>query len=184
MTKTRLSHFLSRVAPILLALGFWLVGNALVGNQIAKAQEVADGHFQHPTPKNITYSLNNNCASLGSCTRFREEVWGCIGGGGLSDSCDSSKYQSVSVYYETTSHCMDGASFHNQCDWSPNFMTSVKQPDTCEKSSVKTGNGSCTMASLPASGKKTPKKLRIAFNTKKKCRMFSPLALEVIKIDV
>ena len=190
MTKARFVQVRDRVGPVFLALALWLVGNTLVGVQGAKGQEVADGHFQVPTPKPIIYSLHNNCGTdqetdQVKCTRFREEVWGCRGGGGIFDNCDSSKYQSVSVYYETTSKCkgLDGVTTADACDWGGSFVTSMKQSDKCEKSSVKTGKESCVIVSLPASEKKTLPQLRIASNNEQNCRTFSPLASEVDKID-
>jgi len=88
------------VAPVLMALGLWLTGNALLGMQSARGQEVA-GNFKTPIPAPYYGNVTNMCTRSDSCTRLYEDVWGCKPAG-FFDSCHDNVNRSVAVYSQKT----------------------------------------------------------------------------------
>ncbi len=136
------------VAPVLMALGLWLTGNALLGMQSARGQEVA-GNFKTPIPAPYYGNVTNMCTRSDSCTRLYEDVWGCKPAG-FFDSCHDNVNRSVAVYSQKTiCTAIDPGGL--VCDWNAanGNIVSTRLPDACEYSSKATGTGHCLEASSP-----------------------------------
>lgn len=132
------------IAPVMMALGLWLSGNALLGVQSAKGQEVA-GAFQIPIPKPYVYQSSYHCLAVptGYCQRRYQDIWGCKTAMTMSSCPDASVIRSVSDSLEQC-NCTATSNKNDVCDWST--FTVISSVNACEQSSKSTGTGTCPTA--------------------------------------
>ena len=137
----------NHIASVLMALGLWLTGNALLGTQSAKGQEVA-GAFQVQIPKPFTYQSSNHCtgSNSGNCQRRYQDIWGCKTSMTLSSCPDATVNRPVSDSLEQC-NCTATDTTNDVCGWSS--FTIISEVDACEASSKATGqnpNTTCPTA--------------------------------------